>query len=261
MPDPIQPLLDAYLTWLEQTLPGFLSGFYLHGSIALGAFSPRLSDIDFVATLSRPASAGDLARLAEIHRAVAARFRPWPLDGCYLRDGDVGKHPATIAPVAAYRARRLLPATYHDINLVTWWVLKNRGIALLGAAPSALAFEVDMERLLAYVRLNLNVYWGRYIRQPFRIASLLTDYSLQWAVLGVLRQWYTLREHAITSKTGAGQYALAHLPSEWHRPVRAALAIRDQTKPQPYPWRVQRAMGAYLFLRYIIRTCNESYVR
>jgi hypothetical protein len=56
------------------------------------------------------------------------------------------------------------------------------------ASPS-LTFAVDFEELLRT-----------------QVENLLSDWGVQWAVLGVLRQFYTLREGRITSKTKAGEY-------------------------------------------------------
>ena len=49
---------------------------------------------------------------------------------------------------------------------------------------------------------------------------------MEWSVLGMLRQYYTLSERSVVSKIGAGQYALTHLPPHWHPVIREALRIR-----------------------------------
>lgn len=91
--DPINPLLEEYLLLIEIKLPGFISAFYLDGSIALGAFNERLSDIAFIAFISRGWSEYDLTDLKEIHRTIETtypiglyrvvisgeRFWPWPI--------------------------------------------------------------------------------------------------------------------------------------------------------------------------------------
>src|SRR5690606_30049075 len=91
---------------------------------------------------------------------------------------------------------------------------------------------------------------------PKRIAWLFTNFGIEWTVLGVLRQYYTFVEQEITSKRGAGEYALAHLPSKWHRLIREAIQIREQAHDSLYRSRAERAFEAYSFLRYIIRFCN-----
>lgn len=94
---------------------------------------------------------------------------------------------------------------------------------------------------------NLNTYWASFTRQPGRMVWLWCDYGIQWAVLGVLRQFYTFREGDITSKSGAGEYALKQLPERWHRLIQEALNIRHETPG-----------SLYRFLQFIIRTCNAS---
>ena len=45
VPDLIHSLLEEYMTLMNQELPGFMIAFYLHGSIALGAFIERFQAI------------------------------------------------------------------------------------------------------------------------------------------------------------------------------------------------------------------------
>jgi hypothetical protein len=86
---------------------------------------------------------------------------------------------------------------------------------------------------------------------------LLTDFGIQWAVLGVLRQYYTFREGDITSKTGAGEYALTHLPARWHRLIREAIHIREHTGACSYGFQIFRAVEAWAFLKYVICLGNS----
>src|SRR5215813_10369721 len=107
IPELIQPLLNTYLAQVERLLPGFMTGFYIQGSIALGAFNEQLSDIDFIAVISRVCTADDVERLAQIHQTVAHLYPRWSLEGSYLQASDLGQFQETIA---AY-------PTYHDCSL------------------------------------------------------------------------------------------------------------------------------------------------
>ena len=84
IPEPLQPLLADYLRLVDKTLPDFVTAFYLHGSIALGAFNSRYSDIDFISVISRRANADDLEGLRAIHRIIAAKYPRWQFNGSYL---------------------------------------------------------------------------------------------------------------------------------------------------------------------------------
>ena len=87
---------------------------------------------------------------------------------------------------------------------------------------------------------------------------LLADYGIQWTVLGVLRQFYTLREHGIKSKIGAGEYGLQHMPPLWQPLIQEAINIRQHVQPSLFRSRVVRAVQARAFLQLIISACNTK---
>jgi hypothetical protein len=258
IPQPVQLVLNEYIGALNEALPDLLVGVYLHGSLALGAFDLGLSDIDFISITSRRCTAADIDTLRAIHQRLTQRYPDIPLEGSYLLWRDVGQYEATMPPHPHIHDGVLHSNGYHDINSVTWWVLKHRGIAAIGPPPEQFAIQVDWDDLVATVHDNLNTYWAHFTTNPRRLAWLLTDYGIQWAVLGVLRQFYTFREHAITSKTRAGLYALGHTPEQWHGLIHEAIAIRTGARRSRYRFRIVRALAARAFLQLIIAACNTG---
>src|SRR5687768_7900661 len=126
IPELIQPMLQAYLAQLQAELPGFVEAVYIHGSIALGAFHPTLSDIDAIMLVSRRVSDSDVEKLRQIHAAIAENYPRWKLEGSYLQWCDLGQPETAIEPHPTYHDNVLNPASRFDVNDVTWWVLKNR---------------------------------------------------------------------------------------------------------------------------------------
>jgi hypothetical protein len=88
---------------------------------------------------------------------------------------------------------------------------------------------------------------------------LYSNWGIQWAVLGVLRQFYTFEGNSITTKVRAAQYALGCLPARWHKLIREAINIRQGTQGSAYWFRTSRMIEAVKFLKYIIQFCNASY--
>jgi hypothetical protein len=257
VPEIIQPLLAEYMSLLDEKLPGFISASYLQGSIALGAFNERHSDIDLIAFLGRGWTPGDLEILKEIHNTVNTTYPRWPLEVAYLQWPGLTDPEQVVRPYLQYLAGQLGLITDFDLDEVTCWVLKNRGIALRGPEPQDLGFEVDWGALIAAMHHNHNTYWVQFTTNPRRMAYMLTNEGLQWAVLGALRQLYSFKEQTVTSKTGAGHYALQHLPSKWHRLIQEALNIREKEQPSLYKSKVRRANAAVRFLRYVGELCNR----
>lgn len=258
IPPSVQQVMDDYTACVHQAVPDLLIGVYLQGSLALGAYQPGLSDIDFISVTSRRCATADIDRLRVVHQKLLQRHPQAQLSGSYLQWHDVGRPEATIQPHPHVHDGVFHASGYHDINAITWWIVKHRGIALLGPSPEHFAITVDWDDLLAKMYDNLHTYWASFTTNPKRIGWLLDDYGIQWTVLGVLRQFYTFRERAITSKVGAGAYALAHTPKQWHRLIREAIAIREGARPSLYRFRIVRAASAYAFLQLMIAACQAD---
>lgn len=260
VPEAIQPLLRDYVTLLEQECPDLVRAVYLHGSIALGAFDPNQSDVDFITVLNRRCDEADIEHLRKVHQQIVEKYPRWKMDGSYLQLEDLGQSRETITPYPYCPSHDgvLQPSGHYEINPVTWWLLKTRGIAVVGADPRTLDFPASWEIVSAYTRENLNTYWANWTRHPGRILTLLTNYGVEWAVLGVLRLYCALRENEIVTKRAAGELGLAAVPEQWHKLIQEAISIRDTGKGRFYQLRPVRALETVRFLRYIIQTCNAE---
>ncbi|WP_422734060.1 aminoglycoside adenylyltransferase domain-containing protein [Micromonospora sp. WMMD558] len=218
LPVEVSGAVSRYLDAIDAALPGFVTGLYVTGSAALGAWQAGASDIDTLIVTARPASGGDLAHLARLHAALPDR--PC-LDGIYLDEGSLAGFPAD---------RRVTPfvvnGQFHadrpcgDLNPVLWLVLCRHGVAVRGPAVADLAIPADSAALVTYLRDNLRTYWrplARDIREHLR--DIADDDPVEadgvaWAVLGPARLHYTLTHGDIVSKAEAGAYLTALLP-EW----------------------------------------------
>jgi predicted nucleotidyltransferase len=258
IPVEIQALLDEYLSRLERDVPGVVKAFYLVGSMALGGFNPRLSDVDFVAILDHPASEEEFARLRSIHQVVERALPRWKLEGIYIQEGNLGCRDEDIRPYINYHDGLLKRRDQHVLSLITWWILKNRGIPVIGQPPQTLPIVIDWDELRSKMHENLNTYWASWTTQPKRMIVLLSDFGVEWTVLGTLRQIYTLCEHSVTTKVGAGEWGLEKLPERWHKIILEAIRIREGKGNSPYRTRLSRALEAREFINYVIGEANKT---
>ena len=269
IPEPIRPAIQDYIALVNQQIPGLMKAFYVEGSIALGGFNEHFSDIDFVALLNRQFTPTEFATLRNIHKIIGRSYPRWKMSGSYLQSDDLGRYNKVEAN-SCYEGR-LRPQGHFDWNWVGGWILKNHGIAIIGPEPQALPVTIDWDHLSKTMRENLNSYWAGWTRRPDAFGEMLFDLGIQWSVLGVLRQFYSFRENAITTKMKAGEYALTCVPSRWHRLIQEAIDIRSgrrsstyryrivRTKSSTYQYRIVRTIEAVRFLKFIIQTCNASF--
>jgi len=258
IPEAIRPALQEYIALVDDQTPGLARAFYIEGSVALGGFNENFSDIDFVALLDRGPSAGELAALRDIHKTIGKKYPRWKMSGSYLQPDDSGRIDGKLEAIICCEGK-LTPHGSFDWNWVDGWTVKNHGIAIFGSEPHTLPVVVDWDRLILSMRENLNSYWVGWTKRPDCLGALMLDQGIQWAVLGVLRQFFTFRENRITTKGRAGEYALECLPNRCHRLIREALEIREGKKGSAYSLRIVRMTEAVKFLKFIIETCNADF--
>lgn len=259
IPESIYCLLQEYLSLVDRQLAGMMRAFYIEGSVALGGFNERFSDIDFVAIIDRQTTQTEVDTLRHIHDVVRKHHPRWQMMGSYLQADDLERAGDRIEPCPVYHDGILGLDGHFELHSVEGWILKHRGIAVVGPEPHDLPFIVDWDLIIAKMRVNLNTYWARWTRRPDKIAITLSDWGVQWTVLGVLRQFYSFRENAITTKRKAGEYALTCMPAGWHRLIREAIHIREGDEKTLYRSRVARTIQTVNFLRYVIRSCNTGF--
>jgi len=258
IPEVVQPIIKNYIFLTEKRLVGLINAFYIVGSIALGEFNEHFSDIDFITILNRRATAVEIEHLRKIHQTIEKNHPRWRMSGSYIQSGDLGKLGDEVQPHPHFHDGVLSPAAPEGLNSVTWWELKNHGIAVIGTEPGNLPFGVDWDLLIAEMRINLNSYWLSWTRHPGRTILMYSDWGIQWAVFGVLRQFYTFRENSITTKVRAAEYGLEYLPPQWHPLVQEAVNIRQAKRNSSYRFRFSRMVEAVNFLKYMINTCNAN---
>ncbi len=242
-------------------MPGRITALYLEGSIALGSFNPRLSDVDFATVLSSKATASDIEKIQNIHQCISQQYPAEKISGWYYQPDDLRNMDHPCDPIIYIHNGKLFWSVQFGLSLVSWWILNNHGITLFGPPPKSLGVTVTVDHLVQRQRENLNTYWARWPKRPGRFLALFSDWGIQWMVLGILRQFYTIREHEIVSKIKAGENALACLPERWHRIIREAVALREDPKRSYYRSRINRAVHALRFHEYIIRYCNDYFER
>ncbi len=257
LPEVLTPTIESYTFQVNQRLPGFLSAFYIVGSIALDEFNPHFSDVDFIAVTNHLATDQESKTLYEIHQKVETTYPHWKLSGVYLLSADLGKQSREIGERIIFHDGKLDLLSDFEANPVTWWTLKNCGIPATGVDPSELPITVNENYLVTWTLGNMNTSWKSWTRQPGKLISLLSDWGIQWAVLGVARQFYTIREKKVITKQRSGEYALAVVPEKWHRIIEEAIRLRTKSDGALYRSRIVRMLDAVNFMKYIIQSSNE----
>ena len=263
--DHVKSIIQQYSIQLESQLPTTVKAIYLYGSIALDAYIEGSSDIDFIVIVNNELTDRDIKLLAEVHSALEALFPKLDIMGAYIREKDLGKRFGEIPQLINYYNKVLDPeGRGADINPITWWILKSRGIYVYGENID-FNYDLHLESLVDYVKWNMNIYWVGWIdrlseKATIRIdqnSKLELDGAVEWCALGMLRQLYTIQEHDVTSKIGAGEYGLKKLPERWHGLIQEAISIKAGKPISAYESQEVRLHDLVELLQFIQRECNR----
>ncbi len=233
LPMTVQNCLRDYQALLNESLPGMVQGIYVHGSIALDAYIPGKSDVDFLTILNRECTNKDLERLSNLHRKIEKKYDAPLLDGGYIRwEGVYDNHSFKLSPYFNDGELQLS----HFYNPITAWILQTKGITITGPDIQSAPLAITSQQLIAYVARNMNEYWAVRTKEVedarnhfLGLRDDEIDAEIEWCVLGLLRQYYTLREQKIISKAGAGHYGLKHVDAKWHSLITYALTVRNKS--------------------------------
>ncbi len=253
LPGTVRSVADRYLRLLDSTAPGLVTGVYVVGSVALGEFRESMSDIDFVSLIDAPLTTEQLRALGRVHATLSREVRRPFFDGIYLTRKDIAGDPAQAGPTTAVQQHRFMTGSRIGLDPITWHTLSRCAVVVRG--PSLATLDVwNVDPVLAeWTHSNVSTYWQPWLRRhgsQLSVAGLqaLGSWATVWGVLGISRLAFTLATGDVTSKEGAGEYALTVMDPQWRPVIVEALRIRrGGAGRSPYhPFRRRRETLAFV---------------
>ena len=223
LPPQTEDLLKGFVEESKDILQDNLVGVYLHGSAVMGCFRPETSDLDLLIVVLRPMS-------DEVKRAyldVVVRYSAMgPAKGIEMSvvRRDVCKPFVYPTPFELHFSEGHLdwykkaPADYirrmngTDRDLAAHvMILNKRGICLYGAPVEEVFAEVPAWDYLDSIWYDVE-----------GAAEEITKYPT-YLILNLARVLACKEAGLVLSKKEGGEWALEHLPAEYHPLIREAL--------------------------------------
>lgn len=254
----VQTLAQTFLAHADQEAPGLVEGLYLTGSVALGDFRPHTSDVDFVIVTGHTPGRRELELLRRVHARTRAAATGPQFNGIHVTWDDLTRDPAACGPVASVTGGRFRSRASADVNPVTWHILAEHGVTVRGPHPLELDVWDEPESLRAWSLGSLDEQWRRWREKAGRLVTprglaVLGSLAPSWSVLSVSRLHFTLKTGEITSKTGAGSYALHAFPDRWQRIVNECLRVRrNASAPSLYESALARRRAALDYIEMVL---------
>lgn len=262
----VAKVVEDYLADLEATVPDLVDGVYLTGSVALGDFHATWSDIDFVTVIHDRPTKQQQSLLADLHERVAARHAKPRLDGYYLAWDDLASPPDRDTTLGLQAHEGVLHAGHNWVPpILVWHELHDHGLHVQGPTLQDREIALDHDALRRWCLDELARRWTPWW---FRSAKLLSASGLgslgAWApasgVLGVARVHHMLSTGRITSKCGAGEWALSVAEPEWKRLLEECLRIRNRPDRRSlYHNPFRRRRDALTFMDLLMTVDEETF--
>jgi hypothetical protein len=212
----VRQLLDDMLRRVQSALGDHFVGMYLDGSLAIGGFDPRTSDIDFLVVTAAEPAFELVAALGGVHATLCDGGSRWAaeLEGSYIPQSDVRCYdPQRAMHLRIERGGGHLAFERHDTDrVINRHVLRERGVVLAGPPACELIDSVSPADLRRALLDLMRGWWTPMIEDPSRLHHL--GYRC-YAIQTMCRVLYTLKFGTVVPKAAAAQWARAELDGRW----------------------------------------------
>lgn len=222
----VNAVLRDFLARIRSILGDHFIALYVYGSLALGDFDPRSSDIDFVVVTDAALPHDLFAALYNMHARFDASDSPWateveaiyiPRDALRRYDPDQARHP---------HIQRGETLVMHQVDsgwVPLLYIIREHGIVLAGPDPRTLIDPIDPGEIRHAVAPLAEAWFGPALLDP---ELLRRRGAHAFLVLTLCRILYTLDSGAVVSKPIAARWARQLCAGRWVSLIERATAWR-----------------------------------
>jgi len=217
----IQNYINEIVKVFTDEMNNNLVGVYLHGSLAMGCFNPETSDVDLLVicheSMTDYAKRRIIKRLIEVTSGNANQLEMSIIQKKYLEDFE---YP-TPFELHYYHPKYLQGENFicggegfEDPDLAAhMMVTYHRGIELIGPKVQSIFKAIDQEYYLDSVFNDIEDAPNQIVEKPV------------YFTLNLCRVMYFLLEGKVSSKKEGGDWAITHLPEEYHSIIKECLDV------------------------------------
>jgi hypothetical protein len=210
----LNQVLKELVVGIREILKENFIGAYLQGSFAVGDFDQH-SDVDFIVVIHEELTDLEINALQELHGWIYSLPSPWAqhLEGSYF--------PKEILRISSRRGEKLwyldngsrsLVQADHCNSIVVRWVVREKGVTLVGPPPKTLVDPIPV-KLLRKEILDVITGWGQEILE--KPENYNNRFYQTFIVLSYCRMLHDLLAGSPGSKHTGAEWAKANLDPIW----------------------------------------------
>ena len=215
----LRQVLDTFVDEISAELRENLAGIYLIGSIASGDFDLD-SDVDFLVVTKSELTEAHMKSLQDIQIKIhdIDCYPAKHLEGSYISVSDLNNW-STVGEKKLYyfdNGSTTYEESTHDNQWHVRWILRERGITLVGPDPKTILKSVPVEEMRNEIKttmLQVMKLFKDEIDGPFSFWN--SRFGQSFAVLTCCRMLHTLHTGTVHSKKAGAKWAKEFVDPRW----------------------------------------------
>ncbi len=215
----LREVLHVFVNEITAELAKNLVGVYLVGSLATGDFDLD-SDIDFLVVTKTELTETNIKSLQEIQLSIHAMdcYPAKHLEGSYITIADL-RDWQTVGKKDLYyfdNGSTTFEQSTHDNKWHVRWILRERGITLIGQTPEQFMSPIPISELSNEIKSAMHQNMKAFedeIDGPLSFWS--SRFGQSFAVLTYCRMLHTLHTGTVQSKKAGAKWAKQFVEPKW----------------------------------------------
>lgn len=215
----LREVLNTFVDEIAAELAENLIGMYLVGSIASGDFDLD-SDVDFLVVTNTELTETNIQSLQDIQTKIHGMdcYPAKHLEGSYISISDLNNW-STVGEKQLYyfdNGSTTFEQSIHDNQWHVRWILRERGITLIGQEPEAILQPIPLYELFNEIKttmLQVMKVFEEAINLPRSFWN--SKFGQSFAVLTYCRMLHTLHTGTVQSKKAGREWAKQFVEPKW----------------------------------------------
>ncbi len=215
----LQEVLSRLVTELLTHLADNLVGVYLVGSLASGDFDLD-SDVDFLVVMKEELTETAIQSLRDVHIRLhnLGNYPAEHLEGSYITLGDLTNWSIVGKKELLYldNGSTIFERATHDNQWHVRWILRERGITLIGPKPESMLPPIPIGEMLDEVRIAMRRDMRAFTDKIDRpLCFWNSRFGQSFFVLQFCRTLHTLHTGTVQSKLAGMKWAQRIVEPRW----------------------------------------------
>ena len=227
----LREVLNTFVDAIQAELAENLVGVYLVGSLASGDFDLD-SDVDFLVVTNTELTERNRISLQEIQVKIQAMdcYPAKHLEGSYISIADLNDWGSVGEKKLDYfdNGSTTFEESIHDNQWHVRWILRERGITLIGPKPETILQAIPLDKLSNEIKATMLLVMKLFEEEIDRPLSFFNSrFGQAFAVLTYCRMLHTLQTGTVQSKKAGVTWARQFVEPRWVKIIDQAWQERE----------------------------------